>query len=58
MEIRNCPECHDEIVSAGFALWEGLAEEVEVFECVGHDCGWSGIELELTAQVTVRSAAA
>jgi len=58
MEIRNCPECHDEVVSAGFALWGEHVEEVEVVECVGDGCGWAGIALELDLQVAVQSAAA
>jgi len=58
MEIRNCPECHDEIVSAGLALWEGVAESVEVFECAGSDCGWVGIEAEYWTRATVTSSAA
>jgi hypothetical protein len=57
MEIRNCPECHDEVVSAGAALWDDFVDEVEVFECMGADCGWAGIELELTTRAVLRSAA-
>lgn len=58
MEIRNCPECHDEVVAAGLALWGAGAEAVEVFECVDRDCGWAGIEAEYWASVAVRPSAA
>lgn len=58
MEIRNCPECHDDVVPAGLALWEGHSEEVEVFACVDADCGWVGVEFEYATQLVARTSAA
>ncbi|QEE61053.1 hypothetical protein FVA74_05280 [Salinibacterium sp. dk2585] len=46
MEIKNCPECAAETVSAGHALWADGDELVLVIECVEPDCGWATVEAE------------
>ncbi|WP_157155968.1 MULTISPECIES: hypothetical protein [unclassified Diaminobutyricimonas] len=56
MEIRTCPECRTETVSAGLAFWPGIDEPVAVAEC--RDCGWAGVDAELGASPAVRAAAA
>ncbi|MCW4384208.1 hypothetical protein OH146_00285 [Salinibacterium sp. SYSU T00001] len=55
MEIRNCPECAAETVSAGLALWDDAETPVLVFECIEPDCGWAGVEAEWSTTF-VRSA--
>jgi Zn ribbon nucleic-acid-binding protein len=46
MEIRNCPECAAETVSAGLALWADGDAPVAVVECVEPECGWASVESE------------
>lgn len=46
MEIIFCPECGDETVNTGLALWPGSDEPVAVIACRGEGCGWVGVEFE------------
>lgn len=57
MEIRNCPECGDETIGAGLALWPGIDEPVAIVECVGVGtdgiaCGWVGVDSELWVEAS------
>ncbi|MEO6826179.1 MAG: hypothetical protein ABI255_11435 [Microbacteriaceae bacterium] len=61
MEIRNCPECGDETISAGLALWPGIDQPVAIVECIGlgadgsadgSACGWAGVDSESWVEVS------
>jgi hypothetical protein len=50
MEITNCPECGNEIMNTGLAFWPGSDEPVAIIACQGDDCGWVGVEFELSIE--------
>lgn len=46
MEITNCPDCGNEIMNTGLAIWPGSDEPVAIIACQDDDCGWVGVEFE------------
>jgi hypothetical protein len=58
MDITTCPECGDETMSGGLALWSGIDGAVEIIRCGSDGCDWVTIEAELDAPVVVRHYAA
>jgi hypothetical protein len=57
MEITNCPECGDEIMSTGLAFWPGRDDPVAVLACRGDSCGWVGVEFEYLMERSLVGAA-
>lgn len=51
MDIRDCPECGDETMSAGLASWPGIDGPVAVTRCASDECDWVAIDESLEAPV-------
>ncbi|RUQ85583.1 hypothetical protein [Labedella gwakjiensis] len=51
MDIRNCPECGEDTMSAGLASWPGIDAPVEVTRCASDECDWVTIDDELEVVV-------
>jgi hypothetical protein len=54
MEINNCPECGDDTMRAGFALWPGVDGPVDVTRCASDECDWAAVDEGIEAVVASR----
>jgi hypothetical protein len=54
MDIRNCPECGEDTMSAGLARWPGVDGPVDVTRCASDECDWAAVDedLEVTHSVS------
>ncbi|RUQ99101.1 hypothetical protein [Labedella endophytica] len=51
MDIRNCPECGDDTMDAGRAMWPGIDAPVDVVRCASDECDWVAIDESLEVVV-------
>ena len=54
MDITNCPDCGDDTMNAGLALWPGLDGLVAVTRCASDECDWVTIDEDLEVLIAHR----
>lgn len=47
MDIKNCPECGDDAIDAGLAMWPGVDGPVDIVRCASDECDWVTIDESL-----------